>query len=204
MELSPEGLDQIQSSKHSTSGLLFVITYQPPRSSMLNVPIRLCSKRVCNNGKLSQFAFWSQIFSPTIFSVVTFEQEKFHSCESSKPIKFSIYVKKNGCQEVLFGEASLDWTKILLSENQKSDLSLIVQCDAKNIVVGKLKIRARIGNGNEVALKKDGALPQSNKPQKADVPQEKNAEKAAPDIQVVEDTREEAKKTTPAKSPSKV
>jgi hypothetical protein len=113
-------------------------------------------------------------------------------------------VKKNGCQEALFGEASLDWTKILHSENQKSDLSLIVQCEARNIVVGKLKIRARIGNGNEVALKKDGAPPQSNKPQKADVPLEKNVEKSAPDIQVVEDKREEAKKASPSKSPSKV
>lgn len=97
----------------------------------------------------------------------------------------------------------MDWTKILHSEHQKSDLSLIVQCDSKRIVVGKLKIRAKIGNGNEVALKKEGA-PQSLKPQKADVPPESNVEKATPDIKIIEEIREEAPKSTPARSPSKV
>lgn len=111
-------------------------------------------------------------------------------------------MKKNGCQETLFGEALLDWTKILHAENQKSDLSLIVQCDAKKNVVGKLKIRAKIGNGNEVALKKD-VVSQLNKP-KADVALENNVVKPIPDVQIVEEVREEVKNSPAARSPNKV
>lgn len=112
-------------------------------------------------------------------------------------------MKKSGHQEVLFGEASLEWTKILLSENQKSDLSLIVKCEAKNFVAGKLKIRAKIGDGNEVALKKD-RVPQNIKPHITDVSQERIVERASPEVQIVEDSSNQLKASTTSRAPSKV
>ncbi|CAB3367099.1 Hypothetical predicted protein [Cloeon dipterum] len=94
LELSPDGLEVCQAMKQGarTTSLLFLAEYLPPRSCINNTPVRLSSKRICNN-------------------VITFEQEKLHSCESNKPLEFTILIKKSGCMESVFGFACFDWTK---------------------------------------------------------------------------------------------
>ncbi|XP_059474346.1 C2 domain-containing protein 3-like [Neocloeon triangulifer] len=134
LELSPEGLELCQTFKQNSriTSLLFLVEYLPPRSCVNNTAIRISSKRICNN-------------------VITFEQEKMHSCESSKSLEFTILIKKSGAMETVFGFASFDWAKYLLATGNKCDISLIVNHPTKNIVLGKLKIRMHLGEESAVS-----------------------------------------------------
>jgi hypothetical protein len=129
------------------------------------------------------------------FLVVTFEHEKLHSCESSQPLDFTILVKKTGSQEMIFGEATFDWTKFLTTDSPKCDVSLIVK--TKSIVLGKMKIKVQVGDENHVAAKSHSAPPERH-----DVRHENSLE--APEPVVVPIVEEPQKKSPPSNATNKV